>query len=361
MEFGGWQSGFGAAWADLREFLAAIRWSRPGLLWLSAAPVLLALLEWWAARRNSAFAARLGRSNSIRDLGTITARRRIWGRVAFGFAWTAFALAVAGPLWGESGDGGVAVGRDVVVVIDLSRSMLAEDLATPQARWRAAVEATRDLVEAASRRGGHRIGVVIFAARPMVLVPLTTDYDHVLQMLDELDAEVQPGDIRPANEFAKSGTRIGAALTLATQTHDARYPGKQDIVLLSDGDDPVADREWSEGIPAARTAGIPIHVVGIGNAAESQFLLKSRRRGEGEWIATRLVEEPLVSIAEGTRGTYLASGRGTPHLGHFFETQLQPLPSRELTDDPARSERDRSTVFWLLGMVALLLGWLGRR
>ncbi len=360
MDFGGFQSGFGAAWADLREFLAAIRWARPGLLWLSFAPALLFLLDWRAARRNRAVAALLGRTNAIRALGVRPPRRLYLGRFCFGLAWTASVLAAAGPRWGRGDDGGVAVGRDVVVVIDFSRSMLAEDLSTPQARWRAAVAAARDLVETASRRGGHRIGIVIFAARPKGLVPLTTDYDHLLQILDELDADVQPGDIRPADEFAKSGTRIGAALTLAIQTHDERFPGKQDIVLLSDGDDPVTDREWDDAIPAALTAGIPIHTVGIGDAAESQFLLKSRRKGEGEWITTRLDEIPLRAIALETRGSHLPAGRNNPYLGHFFETQLEPLPSRELADDPASSLSDRSTGFWLFGMVTLLFAWVWR-
>ncbi len=355
MDFSGWPSGLGGAWSDLRAFLEAIRFVRPGLLWFTFVPLLLLLLDWWASARNRVVAERLGRVNAIRNLATATPRRISLKRFCFGLAWTSLMIGVAGPRWGQADDGGVAVGRDVIVVIDLSRSMEATDLRTPEPRWKRACEEARDLIEAAARRGGgHRVGIIIFAARPKVLVPLTTDYDHLILMLDELDGHVQPVDIRPADEFAKSGTRIGAALTLAVQTHDDRFPGKQDIILLSDGDDPATDREWADGITPARSAGIPIHVVGIGDVAESPVMLK-RRGGEGELISTRLVELPLKTIALESRGQYM-----TGSVGDFFEKQLAPLPSRELTDDPTTALRNRSTVFWLIGMIFLMLAWFWR-
>ena len=359
MDFGGVQSGFGAAWADLREFLTALRWSRPGLLWLSFVPISFLILEWWASARNRVVAARLGRSGAVRNLAVRVPRRSALRRLAFGFAWSSFVLALAGPRWGSADDGGVAVGRDVVM-IDLSRSMLATDLATPQARWQAARDSARDLVDTASRRGGHRIGIVVFAARPKVLVPLTTDYDHLNLMLGEIDAAVQPVEIRPADEFSKSGTRIGAALAVAVQIHDERFPGKQDIVLLSDGDDPADDREWAEGIAGARAVGIPIHVIGIGDTVESPVTLRRRGGGEGELIATKLVEEPLRTIARDSRGRYFSAGREKPRLGEFFAAELEKQPSRELTDDAATALRDRSTGFWLFGLVTLLLAWIRR-
>ena len=355
MDFSGWPSGLGGAWGDVRAFFDAIRFVRPGLLWFTFVPLLLLLLDWWASKRNRVAAERLGRANAIRNLATATPRRISLKRFCFGLAWTSLIVGAAGPRWGQADDGGVAVGRDVVVVIDLSRSMEATDLRTPEPRWQRACLEARDLIRAAARRGGgHRVGIVIFAARPKVLVPLTTDYDHLMMMLDELDGHVQPVEIRPADEFAKSGTRIGAALTLAVQSHDDRFPGKQDVVLLSDGDDPATDREWADGITPARSAGIPIHVVGIGDVVESPVMLK-RRGGEGELISTRLVELPLKTIALESRGQYM-----TDALGDFFKKQLAPLPSRELLDDPTTALRNRSTVFWLVGMVFLLLAWFWR-
>ena len=69
-----------------------------------------------------------------------------------------------------------------------------------------------------------------------------------------------------------SGTRIGEALKAAVAAHDKRFPGYQDIVLISDGDDPADDREWVRGADEARKAEIPVHTVGVGNPDEDYIL-----------------------------------------------------------------------------------------
>src|SRR4051794_25913226 len=111
-------------------------------------------------------------------------RRRLLG-LAYPLAWTALILGLAGPRWGLSDETGVAVGRDVVVVLDLSRSMLADDTAGP-ARWQSAKAGVLDLLDAAARRGGHRGGLVGFAAKPKLVCPLTTDYRHLPAKVGEL-------------------------------------------------------------------------------------------------------------------------------------------------------------------------------
>src|SRR5262249_56130300 len=97
-----------------------------------------------------------------------------------------------------------------------------------------------------------------------------------------------------------SGTRIGAALRLAVAAHDPRMQGAQDIILLSDGDDPVADNEWREGIDAAAAKKIPIHTVGLGTPGvphgipDGDGFLKDDKR---EKVTTRPFDEPLQNIA----------------------------------------------------------------
>ena len=112
-----------------------------------------------------------------------------------------------------------------------------------------------------------------------------------------------------------------------------------------------------EGIAATRTAEIPIHTVGIGDIVDSPWLLKRRSGAEGDLISTRLHEEPLREIARDSRGEYLPARRDPAPLGEFFRTNLEPLPSRVLTDDAAALPRDRSAAFWLVGLAALLVSW----
>src|SRR5690606_21737910 len=129
-----------------------------------------------------------------------------------------------------------------------------------------------------------------------------------------------------ADPAVTSGTRIGAALQAAVDAHDPRFPGAQDILLVSDGDDPEDDREWLRGADAARKAGFPVHAVGIGNpdaAApiwfEDGLLEAPPREGQPpDVVRTRLEEDVLRQIAAETRGQYLSARREIPRLGEFF-------------------------------------------
>jgi Ca-activated chloride channel family protein len=360
-------TGLHAFWADVRQFLAAVRFARPGLLWLSLVPVALSVVAFLAARRRRNALARVGRPAAVFGLLTRPARPGRLGRLALFLAWTLFVLGAAGPRWGQGQDDGVAVGRDVVIALDLSRSMLAADMGSPPHRWQAAVAGAQDLIESLRVRGGHRAAVVVFAAKPKLLVPLTTDYDHLQTKLAELDADYLPPDLRP-DEGAPSGTRIGAALAAAVAAHDPRFPGYQDIILISDGDDPAGDREWAVGVSAARQASIPVHAVGVGDPDRSSSIFVSGRllefAGEGgvpSPVQTQLREVVLKSMAEEGRGAYLPARREVPRLGEFFRTQIEPNPSRVLTDDALPQPKDRSAWFFGFGLLCLAIGWWRER
>jgi Ca-activated chloride channel family protein len=351
-------SGLAGLAADVREFLAAVRFARPELLWLVLLLPALGLVNRWAAKRRRAAVARIGRPAAVAGQLTHPVPRRRWLGLAYPLAWVALVLGLAGPRWGKSGETGVAVGRDLVILIDLSRSMLADDMADPatRTRWRAARAGARDLLDGVARRGGHRVAVVVFAAHPKVLCPLTTDYDHVRAVIDDLDGEYPPHEIRPGPPDVISGTRVGEALKAAVAAHDNRFPGYQDIVLISDGDDPADDKEWVRGADEARKAEIPVHTVGVGNPDADAFLTF----GE-ELVPTRLREEPLMQIAAETRGRYVAARTQTPQLGEFFRTQLEPLPSRHVSDESIPLPKERYP--WFLGpaLALFLVGWLRGR
>lgn len=353
------QSGLAAAWADVKQFLLAVRFTRPGFLWLSLLPILLAVLGYVAARKKRMQIAEFGRPAAVAGLLTVRFGRERLSRFLLGLGWTALVLAVAGPRWGKTTSDGVAVGRDVVVVLDFSRSMWATDLRTTDARWQAAVNGARDLIATARTRGGHRIAIVVFAARPKLWVPLTTDYNHLDTKLGDLDATQPPNDIRPLDDTARSGTRIGAALQLAVEAHDPRFVGSQDIILLTDADDPEPDREWAAGVTAARAAGVPVHVVGIGNPDE-EFPLVIKPRGD-DLVLTKLHEDVARQIATEGRGQYLPARTGAVELGEFFRTRVEQFPSRLIEDDATTRLQDRSGWFFAAAAALFLLGWLRER
>lgn len=362
-------SAAGAWLADAKAFLAAVRFRHPGLLWLSLVPLAVAVLEWTLRRRHQAKLSLLGRLGAVATLQTTPQRRSVFGRFATAVAWLAVVLAVARPQWGQTDEPGVAVGRDVVIALDFSRSMWAEDMAgrTHPARWQAAVHAATGLVEQMRARGGHRVAVVVFAARAKLLVPLTTDYDHVAFRLSELDARTPPADVRPTDDAA-SGTRIGAGIAAAVAAHDPRFPGLQDILLLTDGDDPVADGEWQTGVTAARNAKTPVHVVGLGDPRHDStiqhrgdFLESLNQAGVRVPVQTRLHEDVTAAISEETRGAYLPAGRELPDLGPFFQSRIESNATRDVSDERLPQPRDRYEWFLAPAGLFLLLVWWRQR
>ncbi|HEY2784922.1 MAG TPA: vWA domain-containing protein [Fimbriiglobus sp.] len=359
--------GLSAAWTDLTQFLTAARFARPEWLWLGFAPLLIGLIAWGAGRRARAGASALGRPAAVARLAVGPRPGGIFARLVRGLAWVLLVIGLAGPCWGRGAPEGVSVGRDVVIVLDMSRSMWADDTADGRTRWQLAQAAALNLIDA-TRSNGHRVGVVVFAARPLVLVPLTTDPAYAAQRIAALDGRHPPPDVRPADDAAVSGTRIGAAIVAAVAVHDPRFTGFQDIVLVSDGDDPANDREWSLGVSAARKANIPVHTVGIGDPTrdttilvDGDLLKVETRPGVEVVVKTRLREDVLRAIASEGKGEYLPARRTEPKLGEFFRTVIEPNPNRELTDDQLPQLKERYPWFLAPAAGLFLFVWWRRR
>ncbi len=248
-----------------------VSFAAPAALVLLGLPPALLFIVWYGSQRRRALLSRFGLPEALAALSSLTPRRRRWSRLLLLGGVASLAVVLAGPRWGR-GDPGVVSGRDLVIVLDLSKSMLADDMRDPSGeskqRWQAAQAGIRDLVESIRQRGGHRIGLVVFAARPWTVCPLTADYDQFLMRLDEFSPKAPPPEVNPnMGEKFVSGTRIGAAIAEAVKAHDPRFPGYQQIWKISDGDHPASDRdaEIEAGARLAREAQIPIFTVGVGD------------------------------------------------------------------------------------------------
>jgi Ca-activated chloride channel family protein len=336
--------------------------AHPQLLWSLTALPALALLAWWARRRKRRALALLGSYHLL----AAEARLRRWLGWLRGLMLTLglalVGLAAAGPQSGRDWDQSTAPGRDLVVVVDCSLSMLAEQ----PSRLERARAALTDLAQALKERGGHRLALVLVAGQARLACPLTHDYDHFLDILAQLDDAPFEAALQPRPGTA-SGTRLGAGLLLAVGTHDPRFSGNQDIVLLSDGDDPARDGEWRLGTDAAVARGIPIYTVGLGNPDTPSVirLPDGPLTFAGREVLTRLEERPLREIAGRTRGTYTpAHMRGLP-LGRLYLDVLAGQAVREDSDDAVPVYRQRYALLLLpaFGLLAsaLTLGDLPRR
>jgi Ca-activated chloride channel family protein len=330
--------------------------AQPDYLSLAFLVPVLSVLSILAARRRRKALLRMGR---VPALVAMVDRRRHWQGTRFFclvMGLSILAVGIAGPQWGREPVAAVARGRDLAVVLDLSRSMLADDVLP--SRMAHARQAAVELIANLQQRGGHRIALVAFAGRARIICPLTHDYDHFREKLEELDAENLLPELRAGPESA-SGTRIGAALALAVEAHDASFLGKQvqDIILLSDGDDPARDNEYFIGIQAAQTAGIPVHTIGIGNPDEARPIILGREvlKHRGETVKTRLEEAPLREIAEQTKGTYIAARTGPVPLVELFRGKIEPGLKREAVDEAPPTYIQRYEWFFAAALLLFIL------
>ncbi len=312
---------------------------------------LLSLLGFFALRRRRRALSQLGNLLMLEVLIAPRRGARFVRSLAFSLAMTLLAVGVAGPQWGRDWSQTVAPGRDLVVVLDLSRSMFAEQ----PSRLDRARAALLDLVATLKQRGGHRVGLVVFAGRAKVVCPLTHDYDHFKEIAEALDGDHLPPDLAVTDDDG-SGTRIGAGLRAAVELHDSRHRGYQDILLLSDGDDPARDGEWRLPAAEARAKEIPVHAVGLGDPDRAWPIPLGEGRvleHDGKPVLTRLEEEPLQEISHITEGVYTPAHTKALPLGKLFRERVEPRPVREDSDDALPLYEQRYP--WFLGAALLLL------
>ncbi len=142
---------------------------------------------------------------------------------------------------------------------------------------------------------------------------------------------------------------------MALAAHDPRFPGYQDIVLISDGDGPGVEAESEGGIKDAADRQIPVHVVGVGDPVHATPLVV----GDPDNVEfTKLQESFLRDLARRTRGEYLPARREVPPLGEWFARTLETRPSRELSDDALPQPKDRAIWFIGAGLLFVLLSWI---
>src|SRR5262245_22082338 len=198
--------------------------AQPEALALLAVPPILGLIALVAGRLRRRRLACLSSAPALPALALVRpGRRRLRGAcLAVGLVF--LALGTAGPQWGHESGHTVALGRDLVVVLDLSPSMQARDVLPSRAGH--ALHALVRLADTVQKRGGHRLALIVFANRPHAVCPLTHDYDHFRAVLQKLEDEGPPAELWPANPTgAVPGTRMGEGLLAALQAHDPRFQG----------------------------------------------------------------------------------------------------------------------------------------
>ena len=285
--------------------------SNPELLWLMVAlPAAVAVAIWLWTRRRRRVARALGSPELLARLGAGSLER--FPSLRLGLLVLAAAMlgaAAAGPQWGLETVEETAAAADLVLALDVSRSMLARDVA-PNRLERERVLGRRLLRELA----GDRIGLVAFAGRAYVLSPMTVDHSALQLYLDALDPSI----------VSQGGSSLAAAIRQSVDlARGARDGGRGTVVVVSDGEALEEEQEVMDAAERAARLGITVHTVGVGTPEGAPIPQDAATGGidylrgpDGEVVITRLDDQLLRTVAERTDGQYvrLAGGGGADRL-----------------------------------------------
>jgi Ca-activated chloride channel family protein len=310
-------------------------------------PLLLALYAYGFWRRRSSLAAFVERPVAARLLPRVNDTRRWLKALCMVGAVTCFVVALMQPQWGETEEDVPRRGRDLVIMLDVSLSMLAEDVAPNRLAY--AKSLVRDLVEDVRAEGGHRLALVTFAGRAALQSPLTLDYGLFLERLAQAD---------PARVRIK-GTLIGDALRQTLQSLGRLEPGYTDLLLITDGDDHGSLPAQTAELLADR--GIRLYVVGVGNPQSGARIPLADGNGQhtylrynGFEVQTRMRTDLLADMALRADGVYLVADDGQDALARLYDTTIEELPRRQL-DAQSRSVAAHRFQ-WFIAAALVLLG-----
>jgi Ca-activated chloride channel family protein len=276
---------------------------------------------------------------------SVSRARQWWKVVLVTAASLLIVVSLARPAWNPRPEKVETKGRDIVFVLDVSRSMTAEDL-KPNRLDRAKL-AIRDLIE---KIEGDRVALVAFAGTAIVKCPLTQDYGFFRLMLDDTGPE----------SISRGGTLIGDALRKTLdEVYIDRLKRYKDIILITDGED--QDSFPVEAAKEAGERGIRLIAIGLGDEREGQRIPVVNDKGErlflrhrDQEVWTRLDADTLRKMVDVTPGgRYLNVATGTFDLGVIYGDLVADAEKRTLESLKINRYEEKFQIF--LGAAILLL------
>jgi Ca-activated chloride channel family protein len=313
------------------------------LEWIWLIALCLAACVFAAAARRRA-RSQFATANLIaRALPPYHTFRRTLGTVLVTAAMALMVVALVDVRWGKVWRDVPQKGIEVMFVLDVSRSMLADD-AAPN-RLERAKQQIKDTVD---EMAGDRVGLVVFAGDVKQHTPLTTHYDDFKQSLDE----VGPHNVR------RGGSRLGDAIEAASHAFLTKSNAHKAMVIFTDGED-----QESDPIAAARKAhdetGVRIFTVGLGDMDKgSRIPLESRDHSgylehDGQLVWSKLHGDVLRQVATETDGAYVPAGTKQVNMSDVYHNYIAGVEQTEF--ETAKINQYEARFQWFLAPALVLL------
>ena len=236
-------------------------------------------------------------------------------------------------------------GVDIVFAIDVSKSMLAEDIAPNRME-----KAKRLVSEIINQLASDRVGIIAYAGQAYPQLPITTDYGAAKMFLQAMNT----------NMLSSQGTAINAAIDLASTYYDDEEQTNRVLFIVSDGED-HSERSTIDAVENANQNGIRIFTLGVGKSKGSPIPIKRngvveslKKDSQGEVVITKLNEAVLSEIADEGNGVYI-DGTNTEKAVEFIKEQLAQMDKKEFEAKQFAEYKDQFQWFLAIGLFFLFL------
>lgn len=234
-------------------------------------------------------------------------------------------------------------GVDIVFAVDVSKSMLAEDIAPNRLE-----KAKRLVSEIINSLASDRIGIIAYAGQAFPQLPITTDYGAAKMFLQSMNTDM----------LSSQGTAIGDAIELASTYYDDEEQTNRVLFIVSDGED-HSENSMTDAVELAVEEGIQIFTIGVGTPKGGPIPIKRngvverlKKDSEGQVVITKLDEAMLAQIAQEGNGEYI-NGESTEKAVAYIRDQLNQMDKKEFEAKQFAEYKDQFQ--WFLGIGLLLL------
>ncbi len=314
---------------------SALSFAQPNFLWLL---LLIPLVSWLKGKFGGTPGVLFSTTKTIGKIGG--RRRSRAGDFLTGLLYLALAcliLGLARPQLGKTITRTQASGVDIMLVIDVSRSMLAEDFTIGGKRANRLEAVKRVTEQFILARPNDRIGIVAFAGRPYLVSPLTLDHDWLIKNLE-----------RTRIGLVEDGTAIGSALAAASNRLKDKEAKSKLVLLLTDGDNNMGRVTPLTAAEAAKALGIKVYTIGSGSRGNAPFpFVDPFGRTVYREIPVEFDEESLKAIASMTGGEYFRA-TDTQSLQRIF-AEIDEMEKSQVEVQKVAQYRDLFPWFVLVG------------
>ena len=274
----------------------------------------------------------------------VSKAKRIWKFIVFVFAFVLLTVGIVNPQVGTKLEEVKRKGADLMICLDVSNSMKAEDLQPNRLE-----KAKRAISKLVNKLEGDRIGIIVFGGEAYVQLPITTDYSAAKLFLESINTNMIP----------TQGTAIGNAIDLALESFGKDEGKNKAIVIITDGENHEDDAiKAAEG---AAEKGIVIHAIGMGSAEGAPIPIYRnnvregfRKDNEGNTVITKLNEQALQEIAAAGNGIYIRASNSDAGLNSVLD-EVSKLEKKEFDSKMYSDYEDRFQWFVATALVLLLI------